>query len=482
MDSHQSILKPTAKPLIEVVTDPSGKTGVVYHCHAGQRMADKSPKRIVAIIAGTRSGKTSFGPIWLINEIQRRGAGDYLIAAPNYPLLDKAAGPATRHLLCTLLGLGKMNERPWSFRMSMAGEQKLWGAAQDKPTRILFGHADDSDSLEAMQAKAAWCDEAGQKKFKLRSWEAIQRRLAIDEGRVLLTSTPYVFGWFKSTVYDPWKRAGGDHPEIDVVQFKSTMNPCFPVAEYARARAALPGWRFRMMYDGLFERPAGQIYDCWEDAANTCKRFAVPKEWPRYVGLDFGGVNTAAVFLAEELAPGRERTSTGRYFAYREYHAGGLTARGHAEALQRGEPQLPTAVGGSKSEDQWRDEFSAGGLPVHLPPVSEVEVGINRVYGAVKARKLVVFDDLKGLLDEIGSYSRVTDDAGNVTEDIEDKSSYHRFDSLRYVCSYLISDEWQFAANDDKDGRGMIDMAPRGVAPDMYMDDEENFNWERFRT
>ncbi|NBW18285.1 MAG: hypothetical protein EBR82_60960, partial [Caulobacteraceae bacterium] len=41
--------------------------------HAGQEKALVAKERFVAIIAGTQSGKTAFGPIWLLNEITRCG-------------------------------------------------------------------------------------------------------------------------------------------------------------------------------------------------------------------------------------------------------------------------------------------------------------------------------------------------------------------------------------------------------------------------
>ena len=61
--------------------------------------------------------------------------------------------------------------------------------------------------------------------------------------------------------------------------------------------------------------------------------------------------------------------------------AGKKTASKHADAMLKREPYIPTAWGGSNSEGQWRDEFAAGGLPLNPPVITEVEVGIDRVYG-----------------------------------------------------------------------------------------------------
>ena len=128
---------------------------------------------------------------------------------------------------------------------------------------------------------------------------------------------------------------------------------------------------------------------------------------------------------------------TKELFLYDTYHKGGLTAAGHVANLKI-EHQI-IAFGGAKSEGQWRLEFIAAGLPIHEPIVSDVEVGISRVYGLFKSGRLKVFDDLKGIVDDLESYSRVLDDAGEPTEKIEDKETYHKLDSLRYVGSYLNS-------------------------------------------
>lgn len=426
-------------PLLDVDADT-----LHLNFHAGQWEAWESTKRIVLILAGARGGKTSFGPPWLHREMITKGPGDYLIAGPDYPLLEKAAGPEVKHYFQTLLGLGKLSSgKGVSFTFSPEGCKRLWGYVPDREPRIIFCHADNPDSLQAMTAKAAWLDEAGQAKFKLDSWLAVNLRLAIDQGRCLLTTTPYVgLGWIKSKLYDPWEKAKRNHPDIDVVQFRSTMNPAFPREEYDKAQREWPPWKFRLFYNGELTKPAGMIYDCFTEK-NECPRSTLPASWPRYLGLDFGGVHTAGVFLAEEQMDGK---ATGRYFAYREYPAPEeswhqRTAAEHASALLQGEPCIPFCVGGSRSEGQWRKEFAAAGLPVREPKVSDVEVGINRTYSLIKSGGLIMFEDLARSLDGIKSYAREVDDLGETTEKIADKADAHFCDALRYIAGWLRTDQ-----------------------------------------
>ena len=403
------------------------------HFHRGQRRAWDSARRFVCVLAGTQGGKTSFGPHWLYREVQRGGPGDYLVVTPTYPLLVQKALSEFLRLFRRLLRLGDYTASDRAFTFSPDGSRRTFGRVPDEQTRVLFGHASEPDSLESATAKAAWLDEAGQKKFRLGSWEAIQRRLAIHQGRALITTTPYNLGWLKQQVWDRWK--AGD-PDFDVVRFDSTENPAFPPGEFERARRTLPRWKFDLFYRARFTRPAGLIYDSFDPARDTCPRFNVPANWRRYLGLDFGGVNTAGVFYAED--PGN-----GRLYAYREYLAGGRTASGHAAALLAGEPGMPVCAGGSKGEQQWRDEFAAAGLPVHEPAVADVEVGIDRVYGAHAAGRIVVFKDLARYLEEKGAYSRAVDDAGNATEAIEDKHSFHLMDAERYIVPAVVAPDGQ---------------------------------------
>jgi hypothetical protein len=404
---------------------------LTFHFHPGQWRAWQSERRFILVLAGTQSGKTSFGPAWLWREIQRCGPGDYMVVTPTFPLLELKALPELLRLFDATLGLGRYIGSPVRrFVFSTEGSKRTFGAAYDpyQQTSVIFGYAAEPESLESATAKAAWLDEAGQRRFKLASFEAILRRLSLAQGRILATTTPYDLGWIKQRLYD---RARAGDPDIDVIQFDSTQNPAFSRVEFERAQRDLPRWKFAMFYRGLFERPAGLIYDCFDMERHTCPPFEIPVSWPRYLGLDFGGVNTAAVFYAEE--PG-----TKRLYLYRAYKQGGNTAKEHARLLLASEPGRPQViVGGSKSEGQWRAEFAAGGLPVREPKITDVEVGIDRVYGAHKRGEIIVFNTLAGYLEEKQTYSRKLDANNEPTEEIEDKSTFHWLDAERYIISYI---------------------------------------------
>jgi hypothetical protein len=345
--------------------------------------------------------------------------------------------PEFLRLFRDTLQLGEYKAQDRKFIFSSGGMRRL-GMDPLIPVQVYFGYGENPDSLESATLKAAWVDEGGQKGFKRDSWDALLRRLSIEEGPVLLTTTPYTLGWLSEL----HEQANDPSTGIRIVNFPSIANPSFPRSEWERAKRSMPAWKFNMFYRGQFERPAGLIFDCWQREGNVIPTMTIPDHWERFLGLDFGGVHTAGIFVAKELDAAN--VPTGRYIGYREYLAGGKTAAGHARDMLKGEPRMPVAVGGSKSEGQWRDEFAAGGLGVYPPVVTEVEVGISRMYALMapdeqNLRRFVVMDSLTGFLDQIMDYSRPVDENGEPMEGIEDKETYHYLDAARYILSFLAA-------------------------------------------
>jgi hypothetical protein len=425
-----SAVAPKTVDLYEVTDDGEIK----LNFHPGQWRAYDADERFVVTLAGTQGGKTSFGPWWLLREIELAGQGDYLIAAPTFKILEPKILPTFLNVFQRLLNLGSFVRSPvMRFTFSEEGARFLLGDRYDPmlpPLCVYFGHASNPDSLESATYRGAWLDECGQDAFKLGSWEAILRRLSLASGegfgRVLLTTTVYNLGWIKAALYD--KKVRDSDPTIKIVHFDSTENPKFPKEEFERARRDLPKWRFDMFYRGMFTRPLGLIYDSYDETIHETDRFVIADDWKRYMGIDFGPVNTAAVFLAE-------RPTDRKLFLYRTYHAGERTAKQHVVHMLEGEPKhrLPLCYGGARSEDEWRNDFRGAGLPIALPPVNDVEVGILRVYGVHRRNEMLVFKDLDEYRAEKLTYSRELDANDAVTEKIKDKHSFHIMDAERYI-------------------------------------------------
>ncbi len=397
--------------------------------HQGQRRAWRSDARFVFVLAGTQGGKTVFGPWWLNREIDRTasplGNNDYLAVTASYDLFKLKMLPEMRRVFENVLNRGRYwsgtrtielrdpNGKFWAVK----GDDLMWG-------RIILRSAQSDGGLEAATAKAAWMDECGMDEFKIDHWEAVQRRLSLHLGRALGTTTLYNRGWMKSQVYDPWTKGDSTYA---VVQFPSYINPAFPMQEYERIVKLLPMWKVNMFYRGEFDVPAGLIYDNFSDTQQIIKPFAIPKDWETYGFIDFGGVNTTA--LKVRVSPEKV------YYITDEYWEGGRTAAGHANELKEWGGKV--WYGGSGSEDQWRLEFRDGGLNVQQPSIGEVEVGIDRVYGAHAEDRIFVFETCTHYIDQKGTYRRELDRDGQPTEKIHRKNDFHFMDAERYGISTL---------------------------------------------
>lgn len=183
---------------------------------------------------------------------------------------------------------------------------------------------------------------------------------------------------------------------------------------------------------GLWSVGEGAIYDIFDETRHKVKAFDPPQLWPRFVGIDPFGAYVAALWLAYD--PQNQVLNV-----YREYYQPfGITTTGHAQNvvnLSKGET-IFAWVGGGPSERQARTDWTAAGVPLMEPPITEVWAQIDRVYNLLKTNSLVIHDSCPALLDEIGSYRRKMKD-GQPTEQIENKEAMHLLDSLRYIVSWL---------------------------------------------
>lgn len=418
------------KPKELYTIDASGE--LTLHFHPGQWSVWESTARIVAMIAGSQGGKTSFGPWWLYREIQQHGGGDYIAATATFDLFKLKLLPEIREVFEHVLRIGRYwsgdkilelrNPETGTFDATRA-DDRMWG-------RIILRAASSTGGLESATAKAAWLDEAGQDTFTLDAWDAVRRRLTLHRGRILITTTPYNLGWLKQQIVDKDGQNG-----IEVRRFESTDNPKFSTEEFEELRASMPKWKFDMFMRGLFSRPPGMIYSDFIDryreaGGHKVKPFDIPIEWPRYVGVDPGAVNTAMVWLAHD-------TEHNVFYLYRESLDGGKSTREHAQGAQsladsHNENVVMYAVG-QKSEVQQRLDWQAAGVyNVTEPSIHDVEGGIDRVIELFKQHRLYIFDTCEKTLDQIGRYARVLDSMGEATEKIKDKETFHLLDALRY--------------------------------------------------
>src|SRR5574343_110022 len=387
--------------------------------HPGQWRAWQSAARYILILAGAQSGKTCFAVDWLRREIEMCGPGDYMLVSPTYPLLSHKLLPEFQSVFQDMLKLGRYRDSDKVFEFHADA------------TKVFLCYAANPDSLESATAKAAVLDEAGQRSFKRESHEAVMRRLAIHRGRCLYATTPYTLGWLRDEVYE---RCLAKHPDYELINFPSTANPAFSREEFEEQRAKMPAWRFRMFYEGKFERPAGLVYDCFSRALDVVDRFPIPHNWLWYAGHDFGSANPATILYAQDPA-------TGILYRAHTYLPGGKSISQQVSDLReltKGRTVV-MRTGGSHQESGWRDAYTAQGWPISEPPRPGLEVQIGLAYQWHATHVVHTFRDLHQYLDEIESFSYELDDRYQPTDKFEDEASQHLLAADRYLLSSLTA-------------------------------------------
>jgi len=422
--------------------------------HQAQSLAWDSPARYIIMSAGSQGGKTVFGPKWLHREIYHpvvgRGRGDYLAVTATFDLFKIKMLPSMLRLFKDIYDVGKYWSGDRIIELKDPQTREFWArkSTDEMWGRVILRSADSPGGLESATAKAVWSDEIGQDRYTRKSYDAVKRRMTVNEARHLMTTTLYEPGWF---LYDIIRKTKRDKDEITVdndlgelsyvdnkekdtllIQFDSTINPSFSKEEFMANEEDLDEDDFAMFFKGREGASKFLIYTAYDSNRHVGPRVAIPHSWDRYIGVDYGGAHTCADFYAED-------PSTNILYCYQLYLQGQLDIKEHVKNILKlcgGRPVL--ACGGAAGENQWRREFGNYGLFVTQPLVSEVEVGIDRVNSTHRKDGIIYFDDLTGIIQQKETYKRIKNkETGEPTQEIKNKSDYHYLDAERYIISQI---------------------------------------------
>lgn len=371
----------------------------------------------LAAIAGTGGGKTVLGYWWLHSRMEAYPKHTWGMAEPTYPLLSKVILESSDVERPSLLNYFKMVGHHPDYH---AVDKILY----TDYGKIYLGSADRPDSMQGAAVKGYWLDEAGQ--MSLQAHETAIQRVSMQEGQELLTTTPYNLGWLLTEIKNRAGTAG-----IHVETWRSIDRPGFPRKSYERDKQLLPSWRFAMLYDAKFERPAGVIYSSFNESVCVIDRIPIPKEWLIYTGHDFGPDNPAALFYAQD-------PSTGQFYLFAEYLPGsGVSVHERVEEWKKVTEGMNVVkrVGGSPTEDDSRNLCSAHGWVITKPKIPRVEPQILKVFAMHSLNKIMVFRDMTHYLDEKRTFSRELDATNQPTAKIANEARFHLMACERYLLS-----------------------------------------------
>ncbi len=372
--------------------------------------------RILAAVAGTGGGKTYTGYLWLHSRMEAYPGFTWGMAEPTWKMLDRI-----------ILNSSDPDRPTLEQYLQRAGHKPVYSKGE-QIIRTAYGQiylytAENPNTMQGAPLRGFWLDEGGQ--MALLAHETALQRISMMQGQELITTTPYNMGWLLTEIVN--KKGKG----IAVEQWRSIDRPGFPRESYEYMRQHLPAWRFSMLFDAQFEKPAGIIYHTFNEAVCVIDRFPIPKTWLIYAGHDFGPDNPAALFTAQD-------TDTGNFYHFAEYLPGaGISVYERVEAWKKivAGYNVIRRVGGAPAEEDSRELCNAHGWVITAPKIKHVEPQIDKVVGMHQLNKVYVFRDLVHYLDEKRTFSRKLDDAGQTTQEIDNEAKFHLMSAERYVLS-----------------------------------------------
>lgn len=371
----------------------------------------------MALIAGTGGGKTWFGPIWLYRELARYPGPDekFLVVSPTFDMLGREALPSFLNTIADTKLEGQLKMGSFMYVTSTG-------------SRVFFRSADRWERLEGGQYRAAWMDEAGQ--MRSMAWTSVQARLGFHMGRCLFTTTPYRRNWLYKEVFKMWEAGDRDY---FVSQFASTTNPYYPRHEYDRARRTMDPRLFRMRYQGFFEVLTGLVYPFFDRV--WIKPFPIPKEWPRWGGIDWGFANPFAS-ICGALDP------NDRLWIFHAEKNPGTVLRHRREALAPLQATWLADPSGAQQIHECLHPDQGPRLNIFNPnldssDLNDIRMGLGDVAERILDSRIFVFDTLAQLRDEAESYCYAETVDGGEGDEKPVKVNDHLMDALRYLCRGL---------------------------------------------
>ena len=173
------------------------------------------------------------------------------------------------------------------------------------------------------------------------------------------------------------------------------------------------------------------VYGGFDERTQLVDPFALPREWPRYVGHDFGMANPAALFVAHD-------PKANTFWVYDEYLPGpGKSMFEHSNVFKERTEGLIVLrrVGGNlNTEDEIRQGYMAHGWPI-MAPRWKPNVQFARVIGLMERNQIGVFKTCTRYLDELRNCLWEKGPDGTRRDKVKDEARYHLCAAARSVFS-----------------------------------------------
>ena len=310
---------------------------------------------------------------------------------------------------------------PWFMPKYESSKRRLtW----PNGVQAIIYSGDEPDQLRGPQHAKAILDELAKFRYPNQTWANLMMGLRVgDKPQVAIATTPRPIKIIKDLARDERVTITRGHT-LENRDNLADDALSYIIDKYQGTRIGR-----QELAGEILDSLEGLVYDAFN--ADTCiiPRIAIPPEWPRYTGHDFGLNNAAVVWYAQE-------PSTGFYYVYRVYKGGkGITERVEDWKELSGEEPIRRKVGGSHNEEEIRQGYSLAGWHIVEPSERHIETQVLLVNELHRKNLIYVFSDLNEYIDEKTSMSWEIDKEDNMTGKIHNESQFHFMACDRYLLS-----------------------------------------------
>lgn len=405
----------------------------------------KSPRdpKFIAYVGGIGSGKTLIGCITVLSWAVMY-PGEYLICRQFMPELK----------VTTLKTFLEICPKELIAEQRVADNYIKIKAINGQLSTVYFRQLEEPDKLRSMNLSGFMIDEANQ--VSEEAFTLLQGRLrgaGIRKG--IIVSNPNGHDWLYRLFFKKDALTEIAKSLYHLIRAPSTENVHLPDGYIDTLLQSWSRDRIMREIEGSFDAFEGAVYEEFRRDIHVVKGFRIPKEWPRYIGIDHGYRNPSAwVWCA--IGPDSE------VYVYREFYESEWLIKeivnGDKKAkkigvmsMQIGEKPTQAFIDpstknrrGTTGESDW-DEYIRQ-LPIDFPlypAQNDVQVGIDRVksYLKVNARtgrpNLYIFDTCINLIEEMTQYRypglKPNQEGQKAQNEKPMKVDDHALDALRYV-------------------------------------------------
>jgi PBSX family phage terminase large subunit len=324
---------------------------------------------------------------------------------------------------------------------------------------------DEEQKIRSLNIGLAHIEEISGIKKSIYTQVQSRMRDPFTSNKAIIVASNPANTWIKDTFVDNDARKDPTHPQHDKYNrfmrtfiWKTELNTYLPANYIEMNTVGKPEWYKKKYFEGSFEYNSGMVYpeisttfiDPYPVVPEKTDRFGIPKDWERFIGMDYGLRNPTAVWF------GAINPKEGEVILYDEYYVPEKTLPYHAGQLKERIQPIPSGllrfmVADPAIKNRMNDVINGKNIQSHFMEYglyfslgnNNIEYGLTKVNSYIEAGKLKIYKTCINGITELLQYTYPETDIDNAEDNLDEKpekKNDHLCDAMRYMIARLPDD------------------------------------------